>query len=79
VVFKRGSGSGEPPSYSASINSHMLGRHADREAAMCAVEKELESQMAEVQHDWMIYQALKALNEGEVPRMGLLARKLGCK
>ena len=34
-------------------------RHADREAAMRAIEKELESRMAQVQHDWMIYQALR--------------------
>ena len=54
VVLKPGSGPGEPASYSASINSHILGRHADREAAMCAVEKELESRMAQVQHDWTI-------------------------
>src|SRR4029077_1398000 len=43
----------------ASINAHVLGRHADREAAMRAIEKELESRMAQVQHDWMIYQALR--------------------
>ena len=42
---------------------------------MRAVEKELESRMAGVQHDWMIYQALKALNDGEVPRIGLQARR----
>ena len=42
---------------------------------MRAVEKELESRMAQVQHDWMIYQALKALNDGEVPRIGLRVRK----
>jgi hypothetical protein len=28
-----------------------------------------------VQHDWMIYQALKALNDGEVPRLGFQARR----
>jgi hypothetical protein len=75
VVLKSGNGSGEPSSYSASINAHVLGRHADREAAMRAVEKELESRMAEVQHDWMIYQALKSLNGGEVPRIGLHSRR----
>ena len=42
---------------------------------MHAVEKELESRMAGVQHDWTIYQALKALNDGEVPRIGLQARR----
>jgi|HubBroStandDraft_4_1064222.scaffolds.fasta_scaffold1696267_2 hypothetical protein len=42
---------------------------------MRAVEKELESRMAKVQHDWIIYQALKALNDGEVPRTGLQARR----
>jgi hypothetical protein len=75
VVLKPGNGSGEPPSYTASINSHMLGRHADREAAMRAVEKELESRMAGVQHDWMIYQALKALNDDEVPRLCFQTRR----
>jgi hypothetical protein len=25
--------------------------------------------MAQVENDWMIYQALKALNDGEVPRL----------
>ena len=75
VVLKPGNGLGEPASYSASINSHTLGRHTDREAAMRAVEKELESRMAEVQHDWTIYQALKALNDGAVPRIGFQARR----
>jgi hypothetical protein len=42
---------------------------------MRAVEKELESRMARVQHDWTIYQALKSLNDGEVPRIGLHARR----
>jgi hypothetical protein len=42
---------------------------------MRAVERELESCMAKVQHDWIIYQALKALNDGEVPRSGLQARR----
>ena len=55
----------------ASRFANILGRHSDREAAMRAVEKELESRMARVQHDWTIYQALKALNDGEVPRIGL--------
>jgi hypothetical protein len=36
-----------------------------REAAMRAVEKELESRMARVQGDWTMYQALKSLNDGE--------------
>ena len=45
VVLKPGSGPGEPPSYSTSINRNVLGRHADREAAMRAVEKELKSRM----------------------------------
>ena len=43
---------------------------------MRAVEKELESRMDAVEHDWTIYRALKALNDGEVPRsMGLHARR----
>jgi hypothetical protein len=36
---------------------------------MRAVEKELESRMAQVQHD------LKVLNDGEVPRVGFQARR----
>jgi hypothetical protein len=28
-----------------------------------------------VQHDWTIYQALKALNDGAVPRIGFKARR----
>jgi hypothetical protein len=75
VVLKPGNGPSEPPSFTASINSNILGRHSDREAAMRAVERELESCMAKVQHDWIIYQALKALNDGEVPRIGLQARR----
>ena len=75
VVLKPSNGPGEPPSFTASINSHILGRHSDREEAMRAVEKELESRMERVQHDWTIYQALKALNDGEVPRLGFQARR----
>jgi hypothetical protein len=40
VVFKPGNGPGEPPSYSASINGHTLGRHAVREVVMRAIEKQ---------------------------------------
>jgi hypothetical protein len=52
VVLKPGNGPSEPPNFTASINSNILGRHSDREAALRAVEKELESRMARVQHDW---------------------------
>jgi hypothetical protein len=72
-VLKPGSRCGEPPQLHGVDQQPHVGWHADREAAMRAVEKELE--MAEVQHDWMIYQALKALNEGEVPRLGFQARR----
>ena len=75
VVKKPSNGLNEPASYLATINTHEIGRHPDREAAMRAVERELESCMAKVQHDWIIYQALKALNDGEVPRIGLQARR----
>jgi hypothetical protein len=75
VVLKPGSKPNESPFFAASINGNALGRHSDREAAMRAVETELECRMARVQHDWMIYQALKALNDGEVPRIGLLPKK----
>jgi hypothetical protein len=59
----------------ASRFANILGRHSDRETAMRAVEKELERRMALVQHDWTIYQALKSLNDGEVPRIGLHSRR----
>jgi hypothetical protein len=75
VVLKPGNGTGEAPSYTASINAHPLGQHPDRESAMRTIEKELESRMNAVQRDWTIYEALKALNGGEVPRMGLHARR----
>jgi hypothetical protein len=52
VVLKPGTGPSEPPSFTASINSNILGRHSDMEAAMRAVEKELACRMAQVQHDW---------------------------
>jgi hypothetical protein len=74
VVLKPGSGA-EPASYLAAINAIERGRYPDREGAMTAIEKEVESRMAGVLRDWTIYEALKALNDGKVPRIGFHPRK----
>ena len=42
---------------------------------MRVVEQRLESDMARVMRDWTVYQALKALNGDQVPRMALHPRK----
>jgi hypothetical protein len=47
VVLKPGNGRGGPPSFTASINSNIVGRHSDRETAMRAVERELEDRITE--------------------------------
>jgi len=74
VVLKH-IGPAQPPIYAASINTHAYGEHPDREAAMREVETRLESDMADVLRDWTIYEALKHLNGGQVPRIGLHPRK----
>lgn len=74
VVLKPSSGEA-PAIYRASINAVEYGRYADRESAMRDIERRLESDMARVTQDWTIYQALKALNGDEVPRIGLHPRK----
>lgn len=68
-------GPGEAPLYTASINSHNYGEHPDRETAMRDVERRLEGDMGEVLRDWTIYEALKHLNGGQVPRLGLHPRR----
>jgi len=74
VVLKPALGD-EPGNYSASINAVECGRYLDRESAMRAVEQRLETDMARILRDWTVYQALKALNGDEVPRLALNPRK----
>ncbi|MBV8964190.1 MAG: hypothetical protein JOY67_21250 [Hyphomicrobiales bacterium] len=74
VVLKPASGN-EPASYSASINAMECGRCGDRESAMRMVEQRLEADMARILRDWTVYQALKALNGDQVPRIALHPRK----
>ncbi len=51
--------SGDPPIWSASINSSALGEFLEREIAMRRVEELVESSMGLVLHDWELYQAAK--------------------
>jgi hypothetical protein len=74
VVLKRLE-PGRAPLYAASINTHPYGDHPDREAAMRAVETRLEGEMGDVLRDWTIYEALKHLHGGQVPRLGLNPRR----
>ena len=51
--------SGEPPIWTASINSTGLGEFLEREIAMRRVEELVDSSMMLVLHDWQLYQAVK--------------------
>src|SRR6516164_6795277 len=51
--------SGEPPIWTASINSTGLGEFLEREIAMHRVEELVEASMVLVRHDWELYQAAK--------------------
>ena len=52
--------SGEPPIWTASINSTGLGEFLEREIAMRRVEEQVELSMLLVLHDWELYRAAKA-------------------
>jgi hypothetical protein len=51
--------SGQPTTWSASINSTGLGEFMEREIAMRRVEELVESSMGLVLHDWGLYRAMK--------------------
>jgi hypothetical protein len=51
--------SGEPPNWTASINSTALGEFLEREIAMHRVEELVEASMVLVLHDWELYRAAK--------------------
>jgi hypothetical protein len=53
-------GSGDPPTWVASINSTGLGKYLQREIAMRRVEERVETSMELVLHDWELYRAAKA-------------------
>jgi hypothetical protein len=52
--------SGEPPIWTASINSTGLGEFLEREIAMHRVEELVEASMVLVLHDWELYRSAKA-------------------
>jgi hypothetical protein len=52
--------SGQPTTWTASINSTGLGEFLEREIAMRRVDELIESSMVLVLHDWELYRAEKA-------------------
>ena len=51
---------GLPTIWIASVNATALGEYLEREEAMRRVEKQIESNMSLVLHDWGLHQAAKA-------------------